>query len=492
MAEGWLRTRRFVRSAAPAAAAGLVASLGLPPFDAVWLALPGFAAGLWLFGRTSGWRAGFLTGWAFGTGYFGLSLVWILQPFFVDPLRHGWMAPFALLLLAGGLALFWGGALALAAGARRPLVAAVPALALAELVRGYIFTGFPWATIGHAWIGWPPMQLAAWGGAALLSVAVLVPAALAATLRPLAFGAALCTVAACVAVGVWRERQPMPTDTPHLLRIVQPNIAQSLKWDQGTAEQTWTTLLALTAAPGSPALTVWPETALPWLYNGVGETLSTIAEASGGRPILVGTIRLEGSRLYNSLLFLGPSGRLAGTYDKHHPVPFGEYIPFEPVLSRIGLRAFTTREGYGFTAGPGPRLLDLGPLGRALPLICYEAIFPQDLRGTARPDFLVNVTNDAWFGTFSGPYQHLAQARLRAVEQGLPMVRAANTGISAVIDAHGAFRGRLPLDTQGVLDLPLPSPLPPTPYSRTGDLPVGGLLIAWLILAVTVRRKQSG
>jgi apolipoprotein N-acyltransferase len=442
--------------------------------------------------RTTRRRAarGFAAGWAFGTGYFALALVWILQPFFVDPVRHGWMAPFALLFLAAGLALFWGAALALAACTRHPLAAAVPALALAELARAYVFTGFPWASIGHAWIGWPPVHLAAWGGAGLLGLAVLVPAALAARLRPAPVAAAAMLVAATVALGQWRQSRPLPPDTPHVVRIVQPAIAQSLKWDQATAGQTWTTLLSLTAAPGSPALTVWPETALPWLFDGPG---GSIAEAASGRPVLVGAIRVEGSRVYNALLSVGPAGRLSGIYDKHHPVPFGEYIPFEPVLSLLGLRAFTAREGYGFTAGPGPRLLDLGPLGQALPLICYEAIFPQDLRGTARPDWLVNVTNDAWFGTFSGPYQHLAQARLRAVEQGLPMVRAANTGVSALIDPHGVLRGQLPLGTRGTLDLPLPAPLPQTLYARSGDLPLAALLsLLLLALLRTARRPQSG
>jgi apolipoprotein N-acyltransferase len=293
-----------------------------------------------------------------------------------------------------------------------------------------------------------------------------------------------------IGLGWWREDQPIPPDRPQTVRIVQPNIPQAMKWDRATAEENLRGLIALSAAGAVPDLVVWPETALPYLYDGPGLLLPDIAQAVG-RPMLVGAIRLDGELLYNAMIQVDAEGTVQAIYDKHHLVPFGEYIPFGAVLSHVGLRAFTAQGGYGYSAGPGPALLDLGPFGKVLPLICYEAIFPQDLRGTPRPDWLFQGTNDAWFGTFSGPYQHLAQARLRAVEQGLPMLRAANTGVSAVIDAHGKVRQALDLGVRGVIDTAVPGALPETLYARTGDAPLALILAALLSVLLLRARRET-
>lgn len=478
------RARRALRFALPWLGLGALGSAGLAPFHAPWLALPALAVALHLFLKVAGPRQGFAAGWCLGTGYFALSMAWLVNPFFVDPWRHGWMAPFALTFMAGGLALFWGAALFLAARARRPglrLALAVVALTAAELLRGYIFTGFPWGMIGQGWIGWPVMQLAAWGGDGLLTLAMLVPVALAARLKPAGVGAGLALVAGLWGLGAWRAAQPLPPDRPETLRIVQPDIAQSLKWDRASAEENLRHLVTLSAAQPVPDLVLWPETALPYLYDGPSLLTVDIAEAIG-RPLLIGAIRIDGMRAYNSLLEIAADGTVDAIYDKHHLVPFGEYIPFEGILSHIGLQAFTAQQGGGYSSGPGPQVMEIDGFGKVLPLICYEAVFPQDLRGTARPDWLYQATNDAWFGTFSGPYQHLAQAQLRAVEQGLPLLRAANTGVSAVIDAHGEIRNSLPLGQSGVIDTALPGALPPTFYARTGDGPLAMLLLVLLAL----------
>ena len=206
------------------------------------------------------------------------------------------------------------------------------------------------------------------------------------------------------------------------------------------------------------------------------QTLEVI-DAAGGRPMIFGINRGEGRRIYNSLVQLDGDAAITAIYDKHHLVPFGEYIPLGDLLGGLGLRGLAQRDGNGFSPGPGPRVLDLPGIGPVLPLICYEGVFARDIAAApARPAVLLMITNDAWFGQVSGPYQHLAQARLRAVEQALPMIRVANTGISAMIDPGGRLIGPIPLGQAGVRDLALPKPGAPTLYSRTGDAPWAGLL----------------
>jgi apolipoprotein N-acyltransferase len=340
------------------------------------------------------------------------------------------------------------------------------------------------------------MQLAALTGPVGLTLAALIPAALAARLTPPGLVAAGLVVAGTFGAGLWLAAAPLPPARDLFVRLVQPNVAQSLKWDSATAAATFDRLLAVTGAapaPGGPKpdLIVWPETALPYLYDGDGPLIRSVAEAAGGARLLVGAIRIDGFRAYNALIDLLPDGTIGAIYDKHHLVPFGEYLPLPWLMDRIGLEAMTARAGYGYSAGPGPRLLDLGRLGQVLPLICYEAIFPQDLRSPERPDWLLQVTNDAWFGTFSGPYQHFAQARLRAVETGLPMVRVANTGISGVIDARGGVVAQLALGQGGHLDVALPAALPGTLYARTGDLPWAAALALLLAALALTRRPES-
>ncbi len=435
-----------------------------------------------------------------GAGHFAAALFWIVEPFLVDAPRDGWMAPFALILISFGLALFWAGAAALAAWlgrspARRALALAV-ALAGADALRSYALTGFPWALLGHVWIGTPVAQAAALTGPLGLSLLTTGAAAIAATAPRRGSALAAALLAAVWAAGGWRLAQPGPQPaTLARIRLVQPNAAQHLKWLPGMQQMFLERMLAQTAAPPAPGaaapdLIIWPETSVPWLLNDPGPVLRMISDAAGGRPVALGIQRSEGMRYYNSLAVIGPGGAVGDIYDKHHLVPFGEYVPAGDLLARAGITAFAARAGNGYSAGPGPALLDLGPLGQALPLICYEAVFPQDIAGApGRADWIVQVTNDAWFGALSGPYQHLAQARLRAIEQGLPLVRAANTGVSAVIDARGRVLASLPLNAEGFLDAPLPAAWPPTPYARSGDRPVLALLSLLVLGLAAIRRR---
>jgi apolipoprotein N-acyltransferase len=495
--------RRLGRAVAPAFGLGLILATGQAPISLSLLALLALTGLFALLDRAGTLRAAALTGWAAGAGYFGGSLFWIVEPFFVDPLRYGWMAPFALVLLPSGLGLFWGAAFGVAArlatGWRRLFLAAV-LLAAAETSRAFVLTGFPWALVGYLWIGAPPSQLAAAIGPHGLTLATTLVAALGAVWigRPRRWLAAP-AVAVLAVAGAWfwghaRLAAPEPPATGVTVRVVQPNAEQSLKWDPERAQEFLRRLMAATAASpegARPDLTVWPETAVPYLLNGSEALLADIDALAGGRPVAFGIVRREGSRLFNSLVVTGPGGVVSQVYDKYHLVPFGEYMPLGELFAAVGIYGLAASRGGGFSAGPGPRLLDFGRAGKALPLICYEAIFPQDLFAPERPNWVLQVTNDAWFGEISGPYQHLAQARLRAVEQGLPLIRAANTGISGVIDAKGRVLASLGLGRQGFLDAALPPALPPTPYARTGDWPALAALLALTLLLGLPRARDS-
>lgn len=493
----WLARRGRRASVLAGLAAGALAGLGQAPFGAWPLSLIAFSVLYGLFLSAPHYRRAALIGWAGGAGYFLTSLHWIVEPFLVDIARHGWMAPFALVFMAGGLALFWAAGFAAAriagqSGARNA-AGFVSALVLAEALRGWIFTGFPWAQPGHIWVGTPLMPLAAYFGALGLCVATLLLAVLiwkALCGNKLMLATVLILQAALLLAPQPLGPAPIDGQSP-VIRLVQPNAPQHQKWKPAMMPVFFNRQVEMTRLRPAPDLVVWPETAIPSLLNHADEVLDVISSAAGDVPVVLGAMRLDGVRLYNSLALLDGSGTVQAIYDKHHLVPFGEYLPFGNVLKRFGLRGLAAEDGNGYSAGPGPQLLDLGLLGRALPLICYEGVFPRDVAGVdERPDFILLITNDAWFGQFSGPYQHLAQARLRSVEQGLPMVRVANTGVSAMIDARGALTAALPLGRAGHLDVALPGALPPTLYSRIGDTPL--LLLALLILGGTIitRRKR--
>lgn len=453
---------------------GALMSLALAPTHYIWavpIALGGIGA--LVLRATSPWR-GALIGWGFGLGYFVLGLAWIIEPFLVDPERHAWMAPFALLFLAAGLALFWAaafsGAVRFARGGPR-LLLLTGLLSLAEFARAYVLTGFPWAAFGQFWIDTPAAQLLPWigpHGLSVLTLAAFLPLAfvrerLAIAVLPGAMLAALVTL--------W-PTPPAPETTDHTVRLVQPNAPQHKKWHPDFRWDFVRRAMAFNAEGPRPDMIIWPETSVPQLLNDAQGTLEAVHQAAPGVPLLLGIQREEGGAYYNSAAYLGSEGTVQALYDKAHLVPFGEYIPFGDVMARFGIHGFASQAGAGYAAGPGARLLDL-PVGAALPLICYEAVFPQDVRAApARPDVLVQITNDAWFGTRSGPYQHLVQARMRAAEQGLPMLRAANTGVSGLIDPYGRLGPSLPLGEAGHVDVVLPRALPATLYSRTGDWPV--------------------
>lgn len=501
LVRGLVRGGRW-RAAALCLGAGFVAAAGQAPFHLWWLALLAWAVALGRIRDTQSWTQAAWRGWLVGAGYVLATHHWIVSPFFVDPLRHGWMAPFALLAMVAGIALFYAAAYGLAwrlgRGPAARVLALIPALTLTELGRAYVLTGFPWALIGSLWVDHPMLQLSALIGPHGLVLLSLTIAAL-----PVAFRgrAVLWAGAGAVALfalgtGFGLQRLAPPVDqTGKTVRIIQPNAAQHLKWRRDMVDVFFTRQLDLTRQPAetAPDLILWPETAIAYgLYPGNAAWQQQVA-AAGGVPLMFGVQRNAGQRWFNSLAVIGADGTLLQTYDKHHLVPFGEYVPYGDALGRLGFSSFAAQAGNGYSAGPGAGVLEIPGIGKVLPLICYETIFPQDV-GAARlrADLIVQATNDAWFGGTVMPGQHLDQARQRAVEQGLPVARSANTGISAMIDPFGRVTAALPYGQAGALDAALPAPLPPTTYARTGDWPILPVLLAGIGLFLLRQRRNSG
>lgn len=507
---GWRRTLLLL-------VLGALATLAMPPVSftpALLLAFPGLVC--LLDGSARGWRA-LLDGWLFGFGFFVTGLYWVSNALLTDAEQFAWLVPFAVAGLPALLALFTGAAALLfhwlrTTGPSRVLTLAV-VWTIGEWARGHAFTGFPWNLVGTTW-DWSDAMLQANSligvyGLSLLTVLVAAaPAALAsAGGREGAHGWLMPSLAAVlVAAGfVFGFLRLAAADNGTVagaeVRIVQANIAQQMKWEPDQLRANVERHLTLTRRPGIEArrIVVWPETALPYdierdaaLRSALGGLIAPGALLATGVP----RAELDAtgqylSRVWNSVAVLDSAGVIVGTYDKAHLVPFGEYVPLRPLLASLGLRAVT-----GFldhSAGPGPRTLALPGVPPVSPLICYEAIFPAAVAAEPRPGWLLNVTNDGWYGASAGPYQHFASARIRAVEEGLPLVRAANTGISGVIDSYGRVRASLGLLEEGVVDSALPVALPPTLYARLGDLPlliVLGLYGAVLIVVAVVSRKS--
>jgi len=480
------------------AALGVVVALGQAPLDWWFASLIGLAAAFVLMRAAPDLRTALWHGWALGVGYFGFSLRWIISPFLVDVARDGWMAPFAVVLMAAGFALFW----MLAAGITRKLfkggmLGLALSLVAVEVLRSLILTGFPWALLGHVLISTDTLRAAAAGGPHLLT---LIVAMLSVSLALIGIGriklgavSLALLVLTCAILSTTNITSTMvsrPLNTDPVVRLIQPNAPQDEKWDIDKRQIFFDRMLEFTGSGDIPDLIVWPESAIPVLLNYADPELELVSEAARGAPLIVGVNRAQDGLYFNSFVLMGRGGAIDAFYDKQHLVPFGEYVPGGNLLHNLGIQGFGSAYGGGFTAGTGARTMDIAGIGAIRPLICYEGIFGEEVGGTdERPRALVLITNDAWFGKAAGPYQHLAQARLRAVEQGLPMVRVANTGVSAMIDPFGRITASIDLNTAGFVDAVLPEALPPTPYSKYGDIPVFVFLII-LMSGLYWRKRQ--
>ncbi len=475
---------------------GVVAALGQAPWGLWPLTLIALSVAFaWARPRRAlGFRRAFGRGWMLGLGYFAVSLHWIVEPFLVDIARHGWMAPFALILMAAGAAVFWGFGFALAAQIGRGRLSKrglVLGLTLAEMARSLLFTGFPWALIGHVWIDTPVARLAAFGGPHALTFLTLAVAAVWSTAR-WRWGRALAVV---TVVGLYLGMTPVAVTRDFsgdpIVRIIQPNAPQDLKWAEGHRDQFFANSVQMTGAGTVPDLVVWPETSVPYAIESGSAGLSDIAIAARGAPVVVGGLRREVAFYYNTLSVVGENGQITDSYDKSHLVPFGEYIPFADILARLGASIGLLGPHNGYGAGDGLHLVDIPGVGAAVPLICYEGIFAEEVNAAGDgAQLILLITNDAWFGNYAGPAQHFAQARLRAIEQGLPVVRAANTGISGIIDPYGHVIGQMALNTRGALDLRLPPAIAPPPYTRFGEGSVVLLLGLWALWSIGAGRRK--
>lgn len=460
-----------------ALAAGLAAALAHPPFGLIVLVLA--YGGMMLLGeRAPNLKAAFWRGWLVGLAYFGLSCWWVAEAFFVDAATFGWMAPFGVFFLAGGLALFWG-LILLAWRALKPkgpfrFLVFAGVFTAVEWVRGHIFTGFPWNLPGVSWEAGSAMSQGAhlFGAYGMTWLTVALASAswglLEAPRRWTAWTAA--GLGALILAGIYafgwgelaRGIAPESEGRPVSVRIVQVNVSEA---DNNAANYASTVrkYLDLTTQPGAPQLVVWPEGALPASLDGyliAGDPVhDAILEALyGGQTLITGGFRHDTQRrAYNAMAVVTDAGgalKVEGLYDKHHLVPFGEYVP--RVFAALGLRQLVPLPDA--TPGPKPQPIDIG-LARIQPLICYEALFPgYTARGArlsgAPAQLIVNISNDAWFGKTSGPWQHDNQARYRAIEERLPMIRSTPTGVSSVIDKYGRVESgnRLGQDVAGIVD----------------------------------------
>lgn len=497
-----------------AAGAGALSALAMAPYFYWFVFLLTFpllvlALGAWVSADLK-WhkrlRRGFWPGLAFGFGYLALSLGWVGNALLVDADRYGWLLPFAQYGLPFGLALFFGIGAALAAlvwspGWGRPFALAA-GLGLSEWLRGNILTGFPWNAPSQALADTPVlMQAFALVGPEAMTVVLIFAAAAPVMLvgasnnwwRVLAVAPTALIFGGLSLYGAVRLSEPVAVSDV-TVRVVQPNIAQKDKWRPEERIRIVRTLIDLTAieSKGGPGLVIWPEAATPFFLQDDPAALAVIgSQLREGHVLATGTPRYERvgagqqAHTYNGMLFVNSLGSIIGHYDKHHLVPFGEYVPLKDFAAKLGLQALVDGPG-GFSEGPGPQTIALGGgLPSLSPLICYEVIFPAKVtKRDDRPSLLVNVTNDAWYGLSAGPPQHLAQARLRAVEQGVPLVRAANTGISAIIDPYGRVVNLLPLNRQGAIEEKMPQALKVTPFAMYGSIFIFGLLGLFSMIAI--------
>ncbi len=505
---GWRRSFAIIAS-------GAIGALAMPPVGFI----PAMAVSLSIAVRlldvcASGGRGSFrrslsrsfFYGWLWGFGYLVAGLWWLGSPFLVEADQFAWAMPFGVLGLPAVLALFPACGFAIAHALWSPgtgrLFAFAFGLAVSEWLRGHIFTGFPWNLIGMAlgqnlWL----MQGAALGGVYWLTLLASLILAAPATLFDgpnvrfsQRFGpslAAIAALAALAAYGAWRiPAQPQPTIPGVTLRLMQPNLPQDAKFNATNAQGILALYLNLSVGDDSPdgkmhgpTHVIWPESAFPFILDQSPEALAQIAAIlPPGKILITGAARMsdplpgeQTGRFFNAIAVVDDQGTVQWQYDKTHLVPFGEYVPafLKTTIAALGLRQFVHIPG-GFDSADRRKMLHLPGIGPVVGTICYESIFsnevlPQD-DNSNDAKAIINVTNDAWFGVLTGPYQHFAQSRLRTVEEGLPLIRVANTGISAAIDPYGQIVAILPLGAKGYIDTTLPIAAPQTIFRQYGEL----------------------
>ncbi len=479
--------------------AGIVSSLAMPPFDLVFLLFATFPILIWLLDGAASEPAvgffsklwdGFKPGFFFGFGYFFAGLWWIGNAFLVEAEDFLWALPIAITVVPFALALFWGGATAVArifwsGGAGRIFMLAA-CFALFEYLRGFVAAGLPWNPISGAAFFSPVMMqsaslvgiygMTAFAVFAFSTAGILVPGDNnQGRVRKFVSIISCVFIVNHVGYGVWRIQKAESTFVPEVqLRLVQPNIDQRNKFNKENEAENFRSYLDLSASEGEDGKKglsgtthlIWPESVFPYLLTQRRDTLAAIgAMLPEGTSLLTGAARAEtatsGSEgfVFNSVYVIDHQGEIVSAADKTHLVPFGEYVPLQSAIGALGIEQLANQEG-GFEPGSSRKLISTGIGPKILPLICYEIIFSGSLwNEEERPGWIMNLTNDAWFGNTPGPYQHLRQSILRGVEEGLPVVRVANSGISGVYDAYGRVVEELELGQAGIIDSKLPTAL---------------------------------
>ncbi len=509
----WIQKHAFITSFC----AGVVSTLGFAPYGLYFCTLLGVGGLYRLLRQTT---HPFKTGYCFGLGFFGFSLYWVNNALMVDLSRFWWIIPIGLTAIPATLGLFsgltgwvfshltsrWSGPWT------KPLAFSFIWISVEWLCGHYFFTGFPWCLVGYTWTDLLPIcQLASLTGIYGLSLFTCLLAGYLSEFFIQREGKFFphCSLIIVPLVlfglifgwGYYRLKCHPTHYHPNVsLRLVQPNIEQSRKWNFDATHEVFQEHLNLseTRAIDKPIhLVILPESAISWspkfLEQDNDRRTYMGSYLQQGTWMIAGTPRFEpslaGGDVYNGLLAIGSNGDIEARFNKFHLLPFGEYLPFRDLFEAVApglFHKFTAGE-RDFTPGPGPVTLTLGSLPPFSPLICYEAIFPQQVvhPNKPRPEWLLNITNDGWFGTSVGPHQHLSIARMRAIEEGLPMARVANTGVSAMIDPCGRILERLEIETRGILDVQLPLSLKKkTFYANYGDsiLLFGFILFSFIIL----------
>jgi apolipoprotein N-acyltransferase len=505
-----------VKRAMAAILLGAILTASMPPLFVLPAAFIAFIGLTWLLDGVRAekrpFRAALIVGWCFGFGHFTTGLYWIANALLVDAAHFGWLIPFAI----GGLSAYFAvfpalaaAAYALAPGSRAArIVVFAGAWTLSEYLRSTLFTGFSWNLLGTVWTFAPvTMQGVAFIGTYGLGLASVLMFAAPAILNGSRRSTYIASILALIGfvpmvAGAVRFASAPSVGSDSVsgvkLALIQGNISQQMKWNPEERIRIIQTYLDLTSQAVKDGAThiVWPETAVPVALDRAADIRAAIAAILGSgnaKALIAGTVRLSEPdaktfQAWNSVEAIDATGRVIDTYDKFHLVPFGEYLPLRGWLPIDKI----TPGSVDFSAGPGPETIEVPGLPLVGPLVCYEVIFPGEVaKRDPRPGMLLNVTNDAWFGDSAGPRQHFAAARLRAVEEGLPLIRNAGTGISAIVDPYGRVLERLDMEQRGIVEGDLPQALAPTPFSRFGNRLALGLAAFAIAIGVLSGRKHS-
>ena len=461
-------------------------ALGHDPWALWYLSILTFTAWFWVIIRNKTPKNIFKLTFHFGFGYFAISLIWIVEPFFVEPWVHGWIAPIALIALPSFLALIWA-LFAFLGHYYLSSIGIVIGLSLAEYCRLYLLTGFPWATISYTLLDTKAEKWLSILGPYGLSLFLLLTCFIIAyTLKirtKINIFLAICTIITLFFVPYFFQKQPQK-NLGVSVRLIQPNAVQEKKWSEEFAPVFFEQMIEMTAQQPKPDVVIWPETSLYLPYNSAFDELDRMRKAAEESILIFGALQIDPTNFLKNSLIIENKNQETVFYDKAKLVPFGEYLPFINLKNYFKISEQSNLFGGGFKKGKGSKLLNLPNGLKFVPLICYEAIFSNFLKpSVTNADFILQITNDAWFGKSIGPQQHLAQLRIRAIEYGLPVIRVANTGISAIIDANGKVVENLSINKAGYLDSFIPSRKDNTIYGIFGNLIFLSLVFVTVVIA---------